>query len=117
MTKPISIAAGAVFDLLAADRELRSAAAYKLDGHTARTLVREVPMRVVFVVIRAGAKIAQHHSENTASIHVLTGHIRLQLPDHAVDLPAGRLLVIPPKLAHDVEAVSDSAFVITLANG
>lgn len=31
--------------------------------------------------------------------------------------PAGRLLVIAPGLAHDVEAVADSAFLLMLARG
>ena len=117
MAKPTAIGFGAVFDLATVDRELRSEAAYQRDGHTARTLVREPAIRVVLVAIRAGAKIAEHRTGDTASIHALTGHIRLRLPDHAVDLPAGQLLVIAPRVTHDVEAVSDSAFLITLARG
>ncbi len=117
MTKPTSITQGAELDLAAADRELRSEDAYRLDGHTARTLVREPAMRIVLVVIRAGAKIAEHHSQDTASIHALAGHVRLTLPDRTVDLPAGKILVIAPGLAHNVEAVADSAFLLTLARG
>ncbi len=117
MTKPMSIADGFELDLAGADRELRAEDAYKRDGHTARTLVREPAMRIVLVVMRGGAKIAQHRSQDTASIHAITGHVRLALPTRTVDLPAGRLLVIAPRLAHDVEAVTDSAFLLTLAIG
>jgi quercetin dioxygenase-like cupin family protein len=115
MTKPSSIADGAVFDVTTIDRELRSSEAYNLDGHTARTLVRESEMSVVLIVMRAGAKIAEHQAQDTSSIHSLAGHIRLRLPDRAIDLPAGHLLVLPPQLTHDVEAVNDAAFLITLA--
>ncbi len=117
MTKPIAITQGAELDLAAADRELRAEDAYRHDGHIARTLVREPAMRVVLVVMRAGAKIAEHRSQDTASIHALSGHLRLTLPDRTVDLPAGKLLVTAPELAHDVEAVGDSAFLLTLAAG
>jgi quercetin dioxygenase-like cupin family protein len=116
MTKPSTITEGAVFDLAVADRELRTEDAYRLDGHTARTLVREPAMRVVLVVMKAGAKIAQHRSHDTASIHALSGHVKLSLPDRTVDLPAGQLLVIAPDLAHDVEAVVESRLLITLAH-
>jgi quercetin dioxygenase-like cupin family protein len=112
--KPSSITDGAVFDLAAADRELRVEDAYELDGHTARTLVREPAMRVVLTVMRAGARIAKHHAPATASIQALTGHIRLELPQQTVDLPAGHLLVMPADLAHDVVAVDDAAFLITI---
>jgi quercetin dioxygenase-like cupin family protein len=117
MTKPSSITDGAVFDIAAADRELRSEDAYKLDGHTARTFAREPAMRVVLIVMRAGAKIAEHHAQETASIHALSGHIRLRLLQRTVELSAGYVLVIPPELAHDVEAVDDAAFLLTLARG
>jgi len=117
MTKPSSITDGAEFDIPTIDRELRALEAYKLDGHTARTLVREPTMRIVLIVMRAGAKIAEHHAQETASIHALAGHIRLQLPQRAVDLQAGHVLVIPPQLRHDVEALDDAAFLITLARG
>jgi quercetin dioxygenase-like cupin family protein len=115
MSKPSSIAEGAVFDLAVVDRELRTEDAYHRDGHTARTLVREAAMRVVLVVMKAGAKIAQHKSHDTASIHAVSGHIRLALAGQVVELPAGQLLVIPPDLPHDVEAVVESRFLITLA--
>jgi quercetin dioxygenase-like cupin family protein len=115
MSKPKPIADGAEFDLATVDRELRSEEAYRLDGHTARTLVREPTMRIVLIVIRAGATIVQHRAEDTASIHAITGHVRLSLATRTVDLPAGRVLVIAPGLAHDVEAVADSAFLLTLA--
>lgn len=116
MTKPSPITGGAVFDLAGADHELRGEDAYRLDGHTARTLVREPAMRVVLVVMAAGARIAQHRSQATASIHAVAGHLRLTLPDRVVELPAGHLLVIAPGLAHDVEAIADSRFLITLAS-
>jgi quercetin dioxygenase-like cupin family protein len=74
-------------------------------------------MRVVFIAMRPGAKIAEHHAEETASIHALAGHIRLRLPQRIVDLTAGQMLVIPPRLSHDVEAVDDAAFLLTLARG
>lgn len=117
MTKPMSIAQGFELDLAEADRELREEDAYGRDGHTARTLVREPAMRIVLVVMRAGAKIAQHRSQDVASIHAISGRVRLALPARTVELPAGRLLVIAPRLAHDVEAVVDSAFLLTLALG
>ena len=114
MSKPESIHQGAVFDLAAIDAEMRREDAYQRDGHTARTLVREDDIRIVLIVMRAGARMAEHRANETASIHTLSGRVRLRLPDHDADLPAGRLLVLERGLRHDVEAVAESAFLLTL---
>jgi quercetin dioxygenase-like cupin family protein len=114
MSKPEPINQGAVFDLAAIAAEMRREDAYQRDGHTARTLVREDDIRIVLIVMRAGARIAEHQANETASIHLLSGHVRLRLPDHHAELPAGRLLVLERGLRHDVEAVAESAFLLTL---
>jgi quercetin dioxygenase-like cupin family protein len=114
MTKPASPDHGSVFDFAVVDRELRQEDAYAREGHTARTLVRESDLRVVFVAMKAGSRIAEHRAQETTSIHVLSGHVRLGLPDRTVDLAAGQLVVLGRDLPHDVEAVLDSACLLTL---
>jgi quercetin dioxygenase-like cupin family protein len=102
------------FDLLTLDSELRKHDAYLREGHTARTLVRKADLRVVLVVMQAGARMAEHGADETASVHALSGHVRLRLAEKVVELAAGRLLVIERGLRHDVEAVAESAFLLTL---
>jgi len=108
MTEP------AVFDIAEVDAEMRRSDAYGREGHTARTLAREADLRIVLVVMKAGARIAEHSAKDTASVHALRGHVRLRLPDRVADLPAGRLLVLERSVPHDVEAVEESAFLLTL---
>ena len=93
---------------------MRREESYRREGHTARTLVREPDTRIVLVVMKAGARIAEHRSDETASIHTLSGHLRLQLPDRVAELPTGHLLVLAAGLRHDAEAAADSAFLLTL---
>lgn len=114
MTKPELTSRRAVFDLAAAAAEMRRGDAYVREGHTARTLVREPDLRIVLVVMKAGTRIAEHQANDTASVHTVTGHVRLHLPETIADMPAGRLLVLERGLRHDVEALEESAFVLTL---
>jgi quercetin dioxygenase-like cupin family protein len=114
MSKPEPINQGAAFNLAAIDAEMRGEDAYQRDGHAARTLVREDDIRIILMVMRAGARIAEHRANDTASIHTLSGNVRLRLPDHDAELPAGRLLVLERGLRHAVEAVAESAFLLTL---
>jgi quercetin dioxygenase-like cupin family protein len=113
MTRP-SIAGGVSFDPAALDAELRKQAAYVASGYTARTLVREPDLRVVLIVMKAGARMVDHKAERTASVHALSGRVRLHLPGKPVDLPAGCLLALEANLHHDVEALEQSAFLLTI---
>lgn len=76
--------------------------------------MREPDLRVVFVAMKAGGRIAEHRAQVTTSILVLSGHVRLGLPDRAIDLAAGQLFVLGRDLSHEVEAVVDSACLLTL---
>lgn len=114
MSKPEVVHLGVAFDLESIDGELRREEAYQREGHTARTLVREQDLRIVLVVMKSKARLAEHRANETVSVHTLSGHVRSYLPDKVVDLPAGRLLVLGRGLRHDVEAVTESAFLLTL---
>ena len=102
------------FDLDALTRAIRAEDAYARDGHGARTLVRAVDLRIVLVAMKEGATIKEHRVRTTASVHALRGRMRLRIADRVAELEAGQVLVIPPDVPHDVHAVEESAFLLTL---
>ncbi len=114
MTKPKLPDTGLAFSLGEVAQELQQGAAYDREGQVARTLVRTDDLRIVLVVLKAGKTISEHRAGVTASVQTLSGHIRLQLPDRSVELPAGELLVLGAGLEHDVQAETDSTFLLTL---
>jgi len=114
MTTPESPDHGITFDLLAVGRELQGRPPYLREGQAARTLVRTPDLRIVVVALRSGKRISEHHANVTASLHTLTGHVRLQLGNRSAELPAGQLIVLGSGLPHDVYAETDSTFVLTL---
>lgn len=89
-------------------RELKS-------GHTARTLVKHGSVRIVLVALKAGATVPEHQTDGRVSIHAIRGHVRVRVGGIAFDLPAGRLLTLDPGERHDVQALDDSAVLLTIA--
>jgi quercetin dioxygenase-like cupin family protein len=89
-------------------RELKS-------GHTARTLVKHGSLRIVLVVLKAGATVPEHQTEGRVSIHAIGGRVRVHAGGTAFELPAGRLLALDPGERHDVKALEDSAVLLTIA--
>lgn len=112
---PESIEQGATFTLAKVEQELRAEPQYTQTGHTSRTLVRAKDQRVVLSVLAAEARIPQHQAPGTVSIHVLSGKLRLALPTDTKEVSAGELLVLEGGLPHDVTALNDAAFLLTLA--
>lgn len=111
---PVAADHGVTFDFESIAGELRAEDAYAREGHTARTLIRSPDLRIVVIALAAGKTISEHQASATASVQTLSGHIRLQLPDRGVDLPAGQILVLGAGLSHDVYAETDSTFLLTL---
>ncbi|MFB3917124.1 MAG: hypothetical protein ACE14M_10370 [Terriglobales bacterium] len=48
-------------------------------------------------------------------VQTIFGHIRMQADDKLFDLPQGKMLVLDRAVTQDVEAVEESAFLLTVA--
>ena len=96
------------------ERNLRSDEAYLRGDHTARTLAHEPDLRVVLIAMKAGGRLEEHRAKATASVQVLSGQIRVGLPDKVVKLSVGSFLLLDQGLQHSVEAETESAFLLTL---
>jgi quercetin dioxygenase-like cupin family protein len=84
-------------------------------GRSSKTLVKYPDLRIVLIAMKANTRMHEHTASARISVHTLRGHIRLHLPQRAVDLPAGHLLALGESLPHDVEAVEESAFLLSLS--
>jgi quercetin dioxygenase-like cupin family protein len=102
------------FELAAEIEKLRREPAYE-SGRNAKTMVKYEDFRIVLTAIRGGARIQEHHSAGRISVQTVAGHIRMRALGSEFDLPQGRLLVLDRGVQHNVEAVQDSAFLLTVA--
>jgi quercetin dioxygenase-like cupin family protein len=84
-------------------------------GRNARTLVKYDDFRVVLTAIRSGLRIAEHKTDGRISIHLLSGHLRLNAVGRAFDLRPGSLVALDQGEPHDLEALDDSTFLLTIA--
>ena len=84
-------------------------------GQNARTLIKFDDFRVVLTALKRGMTIPVHRTEGRISIHTVTGHIQVRAHGRTFDLAAGSLLALDRGIPHEVEAVEESAFLLTIA--
>ena len=83
-------------------------------GYVSKVLLKTPDLRLVLFVMQAASRMPQHHSEGRIAVHCLRGAIRLQLPSEAHELREDDVLALDRKVEHDVQALEDSVFLLTI---
>lgn len=102
------------FALAAEVEALRQEEGWRKTGHSAKTLVKHAGLRIVLITLKQGTRIKEHQAEGTVSIHSISGRLQLHVDEQTLDVPTGGLLVLERGFAHDVEALEDSTFVLSV---
>ena len=85
-------------------------------GRSSETLVKYGEFRIVLVRMKLGSYMSHHRAEGPISIQAIHGKIRVHLPEDRIEeLEVGDLLTLDRCLEHDVEALEESAFLLTIA--
>jgi len=102
------------FDIARELQQLHGEAGWQT-GHNAKTLVKYDGLRIVLIALKARSKILEHHTEGQISIQTVVGHIEVRAQGRTFELRSGGLLALDQGLPHDVEAIEESAFLLTIA--
>src|ERR1700739_4412112 len=84
-------------------------------GHFARTLFKKSDFRMVLISMAKGSILKEHHAAGTISVQVLKGSIRFSAQGDAHSLQANSVLTLGASIKHEVEALEESAFLLTIA--
>jgi len=71
-------------------------------------------LRQTLITLLAGRQLDEHENPGEATVHVLTGRVRLRTADDACEAKAGDLLPVPDA-RHTLEAIEDTAVLLTVA--
>jgi quercetin dioxygenase-like cupin family protein len=88
---------------------------YWQSGRNSKTIVKHGDFRIVLTALAKNTRIPEHHADGRISVQTIVGHIRMHAAGKEFDLPSGHMLVLDRGMQHDVEAVEDSAFLLTVA--
>ena len=103
------------FDLQAELGRLRGEEAWQRERRNAITLMKGPRLRVVLVAMQAGAQMHTPHADGPLSVLPLSGRIALRAAGQRQEAVGGHLLTLEHAVEFAIEAVEESAFVLTLA--
>ncbi len=85
-------------------------------GRSARTLSKHADFRVVLISMKAGSHMNRHHADGRISMQCLRGRLSVHLPSKAkAEMTAGSLLILDCGIPHDVDAIEESALLVTIS--
>jgi quercetin dioxygenase-like cupin family protein len=86
------------------------------NGRSSRTVYggHEHVLRQTVIALAHGQALSEHENPGEATVHVLHGRVRLSAGDNSWEGSPGDLLIVP-SASHSLEALEDSAVLLTVA--
>jgi quercetin dioxygenase-like cupin family protein len=95
-------------------KKLKKESAWINGDRNAVTLQKNSSLRVVLISMRKGASLLEHKVEGPITLLVLSGRINFLAKKESVKIKANELVVLEKTIPHDVRAIEDSTFLLTI---
>ena len=101
--------------LIALARTELAQAAAASSGRSASTIYggHEHQLKQTLIALRAGESLSEHPNPGEATVQVLSGRVTMRSGEVSWNGSAGDLLIVPDGM-HSVDAVEDSAILLTV---
>ena len=84
-------------------------------GRSARTLVKDGPLRLTMMGLAAGGILPPHSTDHPVSIQVVQGDVTFVAVDREYTLTAGDVLIFAAGVEYSARSTGGAAFLLTVA--
>lgn len=85
-------------------------------GRSARTLVKEGPLRLTIVAIGPGGTLPPHSTAGPITIHVLEGEVTVSAREQEYPLGPSDVLALAPGVEHAARSTQGGVFLLTVVH-
>ena len=94
--------------------QLKKETAWINGDRNAVTLQKNSNIRVVLISLRKGATLHEHKVEGPITLFMLSGKINFIAGEENVNAKSNGFIVLEKAIPHDVEALEDTTFILTI---
>ena len=103
------------FDLPLTLKRIKMENTWRAGSRNAITLLKSRGLRVVLVAMHGKTTIPMHRADGQLSLQVIQGKLRVDVDAQVVTVRKGELLALHAEIPHAIEAIRESAFLLTLS--
>ncbi len=85
-------------------------------GRSARTLVKEGPLRLTIMALGKGGNLPPHSTDAPITVHVLEGDVTFLVVDEEYHLHTGDVLVVAAGVEHAARTKDGATFLLTVVH-
>ena len=101
-------------DLKEFSKTIKHEKAWKEKDRNAMTVYKTDGMRMVLIALHKGAVLERHTAKGNISVQVMEGEINFSTDNQTVLLKEGQAIALHKEIPHEVTAVKESVFLLTL---
>jgi quercetin dioxygenase-like cupin family protein len=105
-----------IIDVAEYIQRLKNEPAWQKNDRNGITLFKTKGMRIVLVIMHAGAEMRPQTIDALVSLHVLSGLLQVTTDDQTAKVNAGQILTLHANINHNVQAVTETTFVLTMTD-
>ena len=103
------------FDLPLMLKRIKAEETWRSSSRNAMTLMKSRGQRIVLIALHSKTEIPMHSADGQLSLQVIQGSLRVRTDAQVVTLKKGELLALHAEIPHAIEAMRESAFLLTLS--
>lgn len=81
------------------------------------SLVKDEALNILLMVLKKGARLAEHRAKGPIAVHVLSGSVRFSAKGESAELRSGSIAALDREVPHALEALDESVVLLITAIG
>jgi quercetin dioxygenase-like cupin family protein len=79
------------------------------------SLIKDDALNILLMVLKQGARLAEHRTKGPIAVHVLSGLVRFSAGTECAELSAGNIAALDRDVVHELQALEESVVLLITA--